>query len=96
MTGGLSALGNHLALAVRRRPVLSPKGAWHTQAYRAGIAAQLLAAFIAGAVLAGIALNFTTNLALLPPIAVMLVLALVSTPGRLPAEALTMNQPMGS
>ncbi len=76
VTGTLSRIGNHLALALRRAPVPASQGPWDTHLYRARIGAQLWASFTSGAVLSGIVLSFTSGLALVPAIAMMLVLAL--------------------
>jgi uncharacterized membrane protein YoaK (UPF0700 family) len=80
VTGTLSRIGNHLALGLRGVPVSGSQGAWDTHLYRARIGAQLWAAFIGGAALSGIVSSFTSGLALIPAIAVMLVLAVVSHP----------------
>jgi uncharacterized membrane protein YoaK (UPF0700 family) len=78
VTGTLSRIGNHLALAAKRAPVPGAEGPWDTHLYRARIGAQLWASFICGAVLSGIVMSFTSSFALVPAIAIMLVLALTS------------------
>ena len=78
VTGTLSRIGNHLALAVRKAPVAASQGPWDTHLYRARIGAQLWLAFAGGAVLSGIVQAFIASLALVPAIAIMLVLALSS------------------
>jgi uncharacterized membrane protein YoaK (UPF0700 family) len=78
VTGTLSRIGNHLALAAKRAPVPGAEGPWDTHLYRARIGAQLWASFFSGAVLSGIVMSFTSSLALVPPIAIMLVLTLTS------------------
>lgn len=78
VTGTLSRIGQHLALAIKRAPVPGGEGPWDTHLYRARIGAQLWLAFAGGAVLSGIVLSFTSSLALLPAIGLMLVLAVTS------------------
>jgi uncharacterized membrane protein YoaK (UPF0700 family) len=78
VTGTLSRLGGHLALALKGAPVPGSEGAWDTQFYRARITAGLWASFIIGAVLSGIVMSFTETFALVPGIAAMLALALFS------------------
>jgi uncharacterized membrane protein YoaK (UPF0700 family) len=78
VTGTLNRIGNHLALALRRAPVPASEGPWDTHLYRARIGALLWAAFMCGAALSGIVVSFTSGLALVPAIAMMLVLALSS------------------
>ena len=78
VTGTLSRIGNHLALALRRAPVPASQGSWDTHLYRARIGAQLWVAFTSGAALSGLIMSFTRGLALVPAIAMMLVLALTS------------------
>ena len=79
MTGTLSRIGSHLALALRRAPVPSPGGSWDTHLYRARIGAQLWASFIVGAALSGMVMSVAKSFVLFPGIAIMVVLALVST-----------------
>ena len=78
VTGTLSRIGNHLALALTKAPVPASEGPWDTHLYRARIGAQLWAAFICGALLSGIVVSFASSLALVPPIVLMVVLALSS------------------
>jgi uncharacterized membrane protein YoaK (UPF0700 family) len=85
MTGTLSRIGGHLALALKRAPVPSPEGSWDTHLYRARIAAQLWASFISGAALSGIVMSVARSFVLWPSIAVMVILALVS-PAETPAR----------
>jgi uncharacterized membrane protein YoaK (UPF0700 family) len=80
VTGTLSRIGNHLALGLRGVPVSGSQGPWDTHLYRARIGAQLWSAFIGGAALSGIVASFTSGLVLVPAIAMMLVLAVVSHP----------------
>jgi uncharacterized membrane protein YoaK (UPF0700 family) len=78
VTGTLSRIGSHLAFALWRAPVPAPEGSWDTHLYRARIDAQLWASFISGAALSGMVMSVTKNFVLLPGIAMMVVLALVS------------------
>ena len=71
VTGALSKIGVHLALARKRAPVPNQEGAWDTHRYRARIHAQLWAAYTIGAILAGAALSFARNVALAPVIVVL-------------------------
>jgi uncharacterized membrane protein YoaK (UPF0700 family) len=78
VTGTLSRIGNHLALAAKRVPVPGAEGPWDTHLYRARLGAQLWASFFCGAVLSGLVMSFTSGLALVPAVAIMLVLTLTS------------------
>jgi uncharacterized membrane protein YoaK (UPF0700 family) len=80
VTGTLSRLGGHLALALKGAPVPGSEGAWDTQFYRARISAGLWASFIIGAALSGVVMSFTETFALVPAIVAMLALALVPEP----------------
>jgi uncharacterized membrane protein YoaK (UPF0700 family) len=77
VTGTLSRIGNHLALAATRAPVTAAEGAWDTHLYRARIGALLWGSFFCGAVLSGVVISFTGSLALLPAIAIMLLLTVM-------------------
>jgi uncharacterized membrane protein YoaK (UPF0700 family) len=55
VTGTLSRVGSHLALAVRRAPLTDSQGPWDTHLRRALILARVWAGFIAGALLSGAA-----------------------------------------
>ncbi|HET9689455.1 MAG TPA: YoaK family protein [Pseudolabrys sp.] len=55
VTGALSKLGLHLALAARRAPLPDSQGSWDTQMHRALILAGIWGAFLAGALLSGVA-----------------------------------------
>ena len=84
MTGTLSRIGSHLALALRRAPLPASEGPWDSHLYRARIDAQLWAAFVIGAALSGLVTSFATSFVLVPAIAIMLLLALipVASPSR--------------
>ncbi len=79
VTGTLSRIGHHLALAVSKVPVDAPQGAWDTHLYRVRIGLQLWSSLIGGAVLAGIAQTFMGRIALVPVTAVMVLLAFKGT-----------------
>ena len=56
VTGTLSRLGMHLALAVRRSPLpVDSEGLWDTHMHRALLLAGIWTAFLAGALLSGAA-----------------------------------------
>ena len=55
VTGTLSRVGSHLALAARRAPLTDSQGPWDTHLRRALMLARVWAGFIAGAILAGAA-----------------------------------------
>ncbi len=55
VTGTLSRVGSHLALAARRAPLADSQGPWDSHLRRAMILARVWAGFIAGAILAGAA-----------------------------------------
>jgi uncharacterized membrane protein YoaK (UPF0700 family) len=78
MTGTLSRIGGHLALAAGQRPLNDRHGPEDSHLTRAAVEASVWCAFLGGAVLSGLAgPNFRTW-ALLPPCIVMLGLGLVS------------------
>jgi uncharacterized membrane protein YoaK (UPF0700 family) len=76
VTGDLNNLGRHLALAARRVPFSDPQGSGDTHWRRAALLAGVWAAFLKGALLAGAAMALFGEWILLPPILVLLVLAL--------------------
>jgi uncharacterized membrane protein YoaK (UPF0700 family) len=55
VTGTLSRVGSHLALAARRAPLADSQGPWDSHLRRAMILVRIWAGFIAGAILAGAA-----------------------------------------
>lgn len=79
MTGTLSRIRGHLGLVVIGAPVPGSEGAWDTHLHRARIGARLWASFLIGAALSGLAMSVARNIALLPAIAVMLLIAWVSS-----------------
>ena len=78
MTGTLSRIGSHLALALKRSPVPGSEGPWDTHLYRARLDAKSWACFFGGAILSGILMSFIRDFALLPAIAMMVVLVVLS------------------
>ena len=86
MTGTLSRLGGHLAQGLRGDPVAGFEGPWDNHFRRARLDAQMWAAFIIGAALAGIVLSHAATYVLFPAIAIMVLLALF-VPGEPKAAA---------
>jgi uncharacterized membrane protein YoaK (UPF0700 family) len=78
MTGTLSRIGSHLALALKGRPVPDSEGPWDTHLYRAILDARLWASFFCGAILSGFLMSFIRPFALVPAIAMMVLLLVVS------------------
>lgn len=78
MTGTLSRIGGHLALAAGQRPLNDRQGPEDSHLARATIEASVWCGFLGGAFLSGIAGSNFPTWALLPPCIVMLVLGLVS------------------
>jgi uncharacterized membrane protein YoaK (UPF0700 family) len=75
MTGTLSRLGVHLAMAVRRLPVPDSQGTWDTHMHRALNLAGIWAGFIAGALLSGAATPHFGVWVLFFPMLILLALA---------------------
>jgi uncharacterized membrane protein YoaK (UPF0700 family) len=78
ITGTLSRIGSHLALALKGSPVPDSEGPWDTHLYRAVLDARLWASFFCGAILSGYLMSFIRSFALLPAIAMMVVLLALS------------------
>lgn len=78
MTGTLSRVGSHLALATVQRPLVDRQGAGDSHLARARIDASIWCGFLGGAVLSGMAGSHFRTWALLPPSIVMLVVGLIS------------------
>jgi uncharacterized membrane protein YoaK (UPF0700 family) len=55
VTGTLSRVGSHLALAARRAPLADAQGSWDTHLRRAMFLARVWAGFLVGALLSGVA-----------------------------------------
>lgn len=85
VTGTLSQIGRHLALAANRAPVQDGEGVWDTHFRRAIILMLVWLGFLAGAILGGIATpRFGVRLLMLP-LLIMLALAVLS-PSRSPDD----------
>ncbi len=80
VSGTLSKIGRHLALALKHAPLPDAQEAWDTHRRRAGILAFIWSAFFLGALLAGTATPHFGARSLLPAIAVLLMLALSRDP----------------
>lgn len=75
VTGTLSTMARHLALAVRRVPLSDAQGPWDTQLSRALLLCSVWASFISGALLAGMATSRYGVWTLLLPLLILLGLA---------------------
>jgi len=75
VTGSLTNMMQHVALAVRDVPLPRPQGSWDTHGWRARVLASVWTAFFTGAVLAGVALPRFGAWTLLLPIFVLFAMA---------------------
>jgi uncharacterized membrane protein YoaK (UPF0700 family) len=75
MTGTLSRLGVHLAMAVRRLPLPDSQGTWDTHMHRALILAGIWTGFLVGALLSGAATPRFGVWVLFFPLLILLVLS---------------------
>jgi len=75
VTGTLSRLGMHLALAVKGAPLRDSQGSWDTHLHRARLFAGIWAAFLGGALLSGAATPRFGVWVLLVPVLILSVLA---------------------
>ncbi|MFO0861949.1 MAG: YoaK family protein [Phycisphaerales bacterium] len=82
VTGTLNKIGAHLAMASRGRPLDGAAGARDTHLARALLLTSIWAAFLGGAVLAGMATAKLGGWTLLPPGAGLGLLAVFAAPGR--------------
>jgi uncharacterized membrane protein YoaK (UPF0700 family) len=80
VTGDLHKIASHLALAVKRVPLQDAQGTWDTHLRRARLLASVWAAFLIGAVLSGPATSYFGVWVLLPPLLILLTLAVVAVP----------------
>jgi uncharacterized membrane protein YoaK (UPF0700 family) len=79
VTGDLNRIGSHLALAASGAPLQGSQGPWDTHLRRAGLLGSVWAGFLTGAALSGAATSYFGVRALVPPLLILLVLALFST-----------------
>src|SRR5258705_782157 len=75
VTGPLTRLGSHLALALRRAPLSDSEGSWDTHCHRALVLARVYAGFLGGALLSGAATMRLGVLVLLFPMLILSALA---------------------
>jgi uncharacterized membrane protein YoaK (UPF0700 family) len=75
VTGTLSRIGTHLALAVKGAPLRDSQGSWDTHLHRARLFAGIWVAFLGGAVLSGAATPRFGVWVLLFPVLILSVLA---------------------
>jgi hypothetical protein len=94
VTGTLNTIGLHLALAVRRAPLPDTQGQWDTHLGRAGLMASVWAGFLARAMVSAAATSYFGVWILLPPVLILLALALERVP--LAAENVPTEQPAQS
>jgi len=80
VTGDLHRMGSHLALAVKRAPLEDAQGPWDTHFRRARLLASVWAGFLIGAALSRPATSYLGVWVLLPPVLMLVVLALVGVP----------------
>jgi uncharacterized membrane protein YoaK (UPF0700 family) len=78
VTGSLTNMMQHVALAVRNVPLPRPQGSWDTHGWRARLLASVWTAFFTGALLAGVALPRFGAWTLLLPISAIVPLAAVA------------------
>jgi uncharacterized membrane protein YoaK (UPF0700 family) len=78
VTGTLSRIGSHIAMAVRRAPLPDAQGPWDTHLRRARLLATIWAGFLIGALLSGAAISYLGGWVLMPPLLTLLALALFS------------------
>jgi uncharacterized membrane protein YoaK (UPF0700 family) len=78
VTGTLSRLGRHLALAARGIPLPDAEGSWDSHLRRACLDASVWTGFLIGAVLSGILMTLAQQFVLPIPIAVMAGLGIFS------------------
>ncbi|HET7288840.1 MAG TPA: YoaK family protein [Thermodesulfobacteriota bacterium] len=77
VTGTLSQIGGHLALAARREPLGDGEGAGDTHLRRALMLSVIWTGFLGGAVLGGLATSLLREWMLVIPLLIMLTLALI-------------------
>ncbi len=82
VTGTLSRVGSHLALATRRAPLPDSQGPWDTHLRRAIMLVRLWVGFLVGAILSGAATPRYGAWILLPPALMLAALAAFDRPDR--------------
>jgi len=82
VTGTLTRMGTHLALAVTRAPLPDAQGPWDTHARRALLLLGVWAGFLTGAMLGVAAIPRFGVWVLLPPLVTLLALAVFGRPER--------------
>jgi uncharacterized membrane protein YoaK (UPF0700 family) len=75
VTGTLNKMANHLALAARQAPVPDAQGQWDTHLRRAALMASVWGSFLTGAIVSGAASLYFGVWVLLPPLLIVLALA---------------------
>jgi uncharacterized membrane protein YoaK (UPF0700 family) len=78
VTGTLTKVGRHLALAARQVSLTDAQGSWDTHLHRAGVLLCVWIGFLTGALLSGAASSHFGVDALLAPFLILVVLALFS------------------
>lgn len=78
VTGSLTNMMQHVALAVRNVPLPRPQGSWDTHGWRARLLASVWTAFFTGALLAGVALPRFGAWTLFLPISALVPMAVVA------------------
>jgi uncharacterized membrane protein YoaK (UPF0700 family) len=94
VTGTLNKVGRHLALAVTRAPLPNAQGHWDSHLRRAALMASVWVGFLTGAMLSGAATSYFGVWVLLPPLLILLSLALLRVP--LAPENVPIEEPLGS
>jgi uncharacterized membrane protein YoaK (UPF0700 family) len=94
VTGTLSKIGRHLALAVRRAPLSDAQGQWDSHLRRAGVMASVWAGFLTGAIVSAAMTSYFGVWVLVPPSVILLALALVWIP--LAPDNASIEQPVRS
>lgn len=94
ITGDLSRIGSHLALAVGRVPLADAQGPWDTQVHRAFLLASVWGSFVIGAAISGAMSSHFGAWLLVYPALILVALALFS--GADEAEAAQRNPGVGA
>jgi uncharacterized membrane protein YoaK (UPF0700 family) len=87
VTGTLSSLGVHLALAVSHAPLADSQGSWDTHLHRARLLAGIWAAFLTGALLSGAATRRLGVWVLSLPVLVLSAVAAFDRSERTPSDS---------